>query len=203
MNARLSFLAAAVAVLAPLAAQAQALSTEEILKKFKAPVAADDEDDGLAARAVRPDPVTRLCEPRPPAIGGGGSAGDNAFRNLVVVPAPRVDLTVEFDFGRATLRPEGAQQLDSLARALNDPAVANSAFMVAGHTDAVGSADANDRLSCDRALAAKNYLVQRGVAAQRLAAMGYGFTQPLLRNDPRAAANRRVEVKVLSPALTR
>jgi outer membrane protein OmpA-like peptidoglycan-associated protein len=137
-----------------------------------------------------------LCEPR---TASGVRDGDNAFRNLVARPAPKVDLTVEFDFGKATLRPDGAAQLDALAVALNEPSFASNQFVLTGHTDAVGSADANDRLSCERALAAKRYLLDRHhIAAQRLVLVGMGFSQPINRSDPRAAVNRRVEVKLLA-----
>lgn len=178
------------------AAQAQVMSPQEITARLKAKPAAveEEEDDLLGSKAVRPDPITKLCEPRPAAM----ARSDNEFRNLVVEPAPSVNLTVEFDFGRATLRPDGAAQLDALATALKGESLAKTQFTVAGHTDAVGAKDANDKLSCDRALAAKGYLVERhGISPQRLVAMGFGFTRLLVASDPRAAANRRVEIKVL------
>ena len=188
--------------LAVTAASAQTvLSGPQIISKLKAKPALDDDDEGgLPTKALgqRPDPLTRLCEARPPGRGGTAGASDNAFRNLVVRPAPKVDLSVEFDFGKATLRPEGAAQLDSLAVALNEPSFADNQFVLTGHTDAVGTADANDRLSCERALSTKRYLVERHrIDAQRLILMGMGFSQPVNRADPRAAANRRVEVKLM------
>lgn len=179
------------------------LSSQQIISKLKAKPALDEDDEGgLPSKALgpRPDPFTRLCEARPPDVGGGaGAAGDSAFRNLVVRPAPTVDLAVEFDFGKATLRPEGATQLDALANALKDPGFSSNQFVLSGHTDAVGSADANDRLSCDRAIATKRYLVERhGIVANRLVAMGFGASILINRADPRAAANRRVEIKLLT-----
>ena len=179
-----------------------ALSSQQIISKLKAPALLEEEDEGVPpskALGPRPDPITRLCEPRPAAIGGAGAAGDSAFRNLVVRPAPSVDLAVEFDFGKATLRPDGAAQLDALAVALRDPGFANNQFVVSGHTDAVGAADANDRLSCERALTTKRYLSERhGIAANRLVAMGFGASMLVNRADPKAAANRRVEIKLLA-----
>ena len=113
-------------------------------------------------------------------------------------PASKVDLSVEFDFGKANLRPDGAAQLDELATALNASEFAGKQFVLTGHTDAVGTADANDRLSCDRALSTKRYLLDRHrIAAGRLIVMGMGFSQLVNRSDPGAAVNRRVEVKLL------
>jgi outer membrane protein OmpA-like peptidoglycan-associated protein len=185
---------------------APALSKEQILSRLQGARAGarlkdDDEDDG-AAKAItrpRPDPSTRLCEHRPARFGANTPAGDTGFRNLVARPSPRVDLTVEFDFGRDQLRPDGAAQLDQLGAALNDSSLGGKAFSVIGHTDAAGSADANDRLSCGRALAAKRYLVERHrIAPDRLVAMGMGSADMVNRANPLAAENRRVEIKVLA-----
>jgi outer membrane protein OmpA-like peptidoglycan-associated protein len=193
MKSKHCMVVAAALSLAALA-QAQILSPQEITARLKAtPAAAQEDDDDLGMKAVRPDPITKLCEPRPAAM----ARNDNEFRNLVVEPAPSVNLTVEFDFGRATLRPEGAAQLDSLATALKGESLAKNQFTVSGHTDAVGARDANDKLSCDRALAAKAYLVERGVSPLRLVAMGFGASRLLVPSDPRAASNRRVEIKVV------
>ncbi len=195
----------AAAMVAPVAFAQTILSAQDIADKLKtqpAPSADDEEEGGLPGRRLpsgpRPDPVSRLCEARPPSMGGAGAGGDAAFRNLVVQAAPTVSLIVEFDFGKASLRPEGAAQLDALATAIASPGLARTQFMVAGHTDAVGAPDANDRLSCARALAAKQYLVDRHrVSALRLVASGMGSSDLFDRADPKAAANRRVVVKVL------
>jgi outer membrane protein OmpA-like peptidoglycan-associated protein len=185
------------------AAQTAPLSTQQILAKLKpgaaAPVDPDEDDGGFKSMRPRPDPVTKLCEPRPVRLGPPGVSGDDGFRNLVVRPAPKVDLTVEFDFGKDVLRPDGAAQLDALAGALKDATLATRVFSVVGHTDAVGTADANNQLSCGRALAAKKYLVERHqIQADRLVAMGMGFAEPINRANPRAPENRRVEVKHLA-----
>jgi outer membrane protein OmpA-like peptidoglycan-associated protein len=73
--------------------------------------------------------------------------------------------------------------------------------LVSGHTDYVGSAASNDKLSNDRAAAVKAYLVaQGGVAADSLATQGFGATQPVADNgtDAGRARNRRVDV-VITP----
>jgi outer membrane protein OmpA-like peptidoglycan-associated protein len=85
--------------------------------------------------------------------------------------------------------------LDNLGRALNDPALKDSHFRIAGHTDAAGGDAYNQRLSEERAWTVCSYLTLRHhVAAQRLSAAGYGRSQPIDPADPNAAVNRRVEI---------
>ncbi len=187
----------------PAMAETAPLSARQILTKLHPdrPAAqdADDDDGAFKSMRPRPDPLTRLCEPRPTRFGPNDASGDAAFRNLVVRPGPKVDLAVEFDFGKDVLRPEGRAQLDSLALALGDGALASKAFSLVGHTDAVGDADANNRLSCGRALAAKKYLTERHqIQPDRLVVLGMGFSEPINRANPRAPENRRVEIKLLA-----
>jgi len=68
---------------------------------------------------------------------------------------------------------------------------------IGGHTDDVGKADYNMKLSGERAAAVVQWLVAHGVAASRLSSHGYGDTQPLVKNtsDENRAKNRRVELE--------
>jgi OOP family OmpA-OmpF porin len=68
-------------------------------------------------------------------------------------------------------------------------------LIIAGHTDAQGSAQYNLQLSQRRAQSVKDYLVRRGIAARRLIARGYGETYPMAANDTTdgRALNRRSE----------
>jgi OOP family OmpA-OmpF porin len=70
---------------------------------------------------------------------------------------------------------------------------------VQGHTDAVGSAPFNLKLSQARAESVREYLVTHGVPAEELSAKGYGKTQPIADNKTAAgrAQNRRVVMSVL------
>jgi OOP family OmpA-OmpF porin len=102
---------------------------------------------------------------------------------------------VNFDFDKATLRPDANAALGQVLRLLNDePALA---VEIGGHTDDVGKPDYNLALSDRRAAAVKQWLVAHGVAAARLSSHGYGDTQPLVPNssDENRARNRRVELK--------
>jgi OOP family OmpA-OmpF porin len=99
---------------------------------------------------------------------------------------------LEFDFGKATIRDHSFPSLDRVAQLLIDK---NFSLKLAGHTDNVGSGDANLKLSKDRAEAIKSYLVSKGVNASRVEATGYGKTQPIASNKTAAGRqkNRRVE----------
>ena len=102
---------------------------------------------------------------------------------------------VNFDFDKATLRPDSDATLDQVLQLLkSEPALA---VEIGGHTDNVGKPDYNLALSDRRAAAVKQWLVAHGVAAARLSSHGYGDTQPLVPNssDDNRARNRRVELK--------
>lgn len=112
---------------------------------------------------------------------------------------PQIDLAVEFEFGSYELTGAARKLLSNLAEALKDPALDTSNFRLAGHTDAVGSDEANDQLSLQRARAVRRFLVtELGVERDRLEVVGYGETRLLFEDAPEDARNRRVEVSVLA-----
>jgi outer membrane protein OmpA-like peptidoglycan-associated protein len=70
---------------------------------------------------------------------------------------------------------------------------------IGGHTDNIGSAQSNLRISQSRANAVKIWLLKKGIAEQRLVAKGYGESQPLASNDDEINGrelNRRIEIIV-------
>jgi OOP family OmpA-OmpF porin len=99
---------------------------------------------------------------------------------------------LEFDFGKATIRAHSFPSLNRVAQLLIDK---NFSLKLAGHTDNVGSNDANMKLSKARAESIKNYLVDKGANASRIEATGYGETQPIATNKTAKGRqqNRRVE----------
>jgi OmpA-OmpF porin, OOP family len=114
---------------------------------------------------------------------------------------PSIDLQVQFDFNKTSLTPTGEQQLDELANAFRQPALAGFSFEVAGHTDKVGTAAYNLKLSTDRANSTRDYLVKKhGIAVERIVARGYGFDKLADAAQPTAAINRRVEIRRLAGA---
>ena len=101
-----------------------------------------------------------------------------------------------FEQSQARLLPASEPAIAQLAAALaKHPRVA---LEIAGHTDNVGNAMANQHLSEDRARRVRALLIERGIDSTRLSAVGYGGTRPLSINvDPLIRArNRRVEVTV-------
>ncbi len=102
---------------------------------------------------------------------------------------------VTFATGSATLTQNAQTILDRVAQSLNgNPDVR---VEIGGHTDATGSRTLNINLSQSRADAVRTYLVQRGVAMNRLATRGYGPDNPIASNQTASgrAQNRRVELR--------
>ena len=105
-----------------------------------------------------------------------------------------VALYLNFATGSATIDASSNSQIDQIAAMLK--AAPALAIEVGGHTDNVGAADANLKLSEARAAAVVKALAGRGVAATRLTAKGYGQAQPIAdnRTEDGRAKNRRVEL---------
>ena len=104
---------------------------------------------------------------------------------------------VLFASAKSVLLPAAQVKLDQVAEALlaGDP---ESTFVIEGHTDSQGKADANQTLSLSRANAVRDYLILHDVAADRITAEGYGEARGVADNDSAEgrANNRRVEIVV-------
>lgn len=121
-------------------------------------------------------------------------------KNLYLVPI-EVGQTIRlnnifFDFGKATLKPESNEELDNMVKILNENS--KMEIQIAGHTDNVGSDDANMKLSDDRANAVRSYLISKGINETRITAKGFGETKPIATNDTDEGRqiNRRVEFTI-------
>lgn len=105
--------------------------------------------------------------------------------------------SVLFTSGQAELLPAARVKLNDVAKALTeqDP---EASMVVEGHTDSQGGADFNQKLSQQRAQSVRDYLVSRGIAADRITAEGFGPTRMIGDNaTPEGRANnRRVEIVV-------
>jgi len=115
----------------------------------------------------------------------------------IEVGAKMILKNIFFEFGKSTLKPESFIQLDNVVLLMKS--TPNLKIEISGHTDNVGSAKANQKLSEDRAKAVVDYIVSRGIDISRLVYKGYGFTQPVAPNTTAEgrAQNRRVEFKII------
>ena len=95
---------------------------------------------------------------------------------LANISAPVLIENIFYDFDKATLRPESATALDELVKLLEENP--NITIELSAHTDYRGSADYNKRLSQRRAESVVNYLIEHGIAADRLTPVGYGKEKP-------------------------
>jgi len=159
-----------------------------------------EDPDGFEDEDGCPDPdndkdtvpdVDDIC-PNTPGQPGGPRPG---CPSLIIVTAKEIRITqqIQFDFNKSTIKPVSFPILD----AVKDVLVANPKITleVQGHTDNVGQAAYNLKLSQQRADAVRNYLVSHGIEASRLVSKGYGMNQPLLPNNTEGnrALNRRVQ----------
>ena len=196
---------APVAAPAPLAPEPEAASVEVV------PVVAptDTDGDGVTDDADQcPDtpPGTAvdatgcpLPEPTPPPVADCQSPENGAPVSLKGCKAgDKIVLRgVTFEFDRANLVPNAKTILDQAGDALLS--AQNIRVEIAGHTDARGSDAYNSKLSNQRAQSVMNYLTERGIAADRMSAKGYGESEPVADNetDEGRELNRRVELKIL------
>lgn len=118
----------------------------------------------------------------------------------IVVTQEQIEIqdTVYFETNRSVIRAESHGLLDDISSIL----VANPELKkvrIEGHTDSRGAAEHNQELSQARAEAVRTYLIERGVEAERLDAVGYGESQPVAQGNNEAAwsQNRRVAFMVV------
>ena len=106
------------------------------------------------------------------------------------------DNGILFDFNKSTLKPAAKAELDKFAAEMSDMTDTN--INVYGHTDNVGSAEANKKVSEQRASSVANYLAGKGIAKNRLVAEGLSYDFPVASNDTEEgrAQNRRVEIYI-------
>jgi outer membrane protein OmpA-like peptidoglycan-associated protein len=113
----------------------------------------------------------------------------------IVKDKPKIDLEINFDYNSAEISAKSLPSVQALGRALSNPDLKGSTFIVAGHTDAAGGETYNQDLSERRADSIKRYLVDKfGIAGPDLVTVGYGKTKLKDSANPLADANRRVQV---------
>lgn len=157
--------------------------------------------DGVLAKAM-PVPAAAPSSPPPKPDTSPVPAEPAAVAPISPAPVPKsekvtLDTDAYFDFDKASLKPEGKQQLQALASRLKDMTL--EVVVTTGHTDAVGSDTYNQKLSLRRAQAVKANLQEQGLPADKIFTEGKGETQPIASNKTKAgrAKNRRVVVEVV------
>mgnify|MGYP000899035708 CR=1 FL=1 len=175
----------------------EAAQTQEELARTKAALAAEQTESAavqqqLAAERARRDEAERRASLATTALAKVASVKQETRGTVVTLSG-----SVLFASGKSKLLPAASSRLRQVADALvaGDP---DSTFVVEGHTDSTGSPTRNQRLSEDRARAVRDFLVSRGVPADRIEAQGMGSTQPVADNStPEGRANnRRVEIVI-------
>jgi outer membrane protein OmpA-like peptidoglycan-associated protein len=164
-------------------------------------------------RALQPQPVTRGLSIGPqadPAAKAKESSFVESLRNRktrslslgerdqiaeIATTKPKIDLDIQFDYNSANITATSMPSVQALGTALTNINLKGSTFVVAGHTDAIGSDAYNQDLSERRADTIKHYLIEKfGIAGTDLVTVGYGKTRPKDPNAPMDPINRRVEV---------
>ena len=130
-----------------------------------------------------------VCEP---AKAAAPVAGVKPSGEKITVAADAL-----FDFDKAVLRPEGKAKLDELVAKAG--AIKLEVILVVGHTDRIGSAAYNQKLSERRAAAVKTYLVSKGIEANRVYTEGKGLTQPVTGDKCKGKAKTKALIECLQP----
>lgn len=164
--------------------------------------------------ALQPKPLTRGLSIGQPQIDPAVKAKQDTFlasvrnrktRSLslgereeiasIASTKPNIDLEINFDYNSAEISKASLPAAQELGKALSNPSLRGSTFVVAGHTDGIGSDAFNQDLSERRADTIKNYLVQKfGINGSDLVTVGYGKTKLKDAQNPADPINRRVQV---------
>ena len=137
-------------------------------------------------------PRANAARPRRPVA----TAAPRRFSFATTAPGARnqrINLSLSFPTGSATLTPAAAAQARTFGQALLMPQLASMRFRIEGHTDGVGNRAGNIALSRRRAQSVADYLVSMGVARSRIEVQGYGPDRPLPGTSRNSPQNRRVE----------
>jgi outer membrane protein OmpA-like peptidoglycan-associated protein len=165
-------------------------------------------------QALQPKPVTRGLSMGEPQIDQAAKAKQDTFlasvrnrrtRSLsldereeiasIASTKPNIDLEINFDYNSADISKASMPAAQELGKALSNPSLKGSTFVVAGHTDGIGSEAYNQDLSERRADTIKSFLVQKyGLNSADLVTVGYGKTKLKDAQNPADPLNRRVQV---------
>lgn len=174
-------------------------------------LAADDATEDQILRALAPKkPLTRSLSASRPAADPAERQFVDTLRNrttrslssgereqiaTLAKDKPNIDLEITFDYNSANISRKAEPAVDALGKALSNPDLKGSTFVVAGHTDSIGGDAYNQDLSERRADTIKRVLVEKyGIAGSDLVTVGYGENKPKDAVRPADPSNRRVQV---------
>ena len=135
------------------------------------------------------------CEPAKaaaPAASGAAAPAPKPAGEKITVAADAL-----FDFNKAVLRPEGKAKLDELVSKAK--AIKLEVILAVGHTDRLGGDAYNQKLSEKRAAAVKEYLVAKGIEANRVYTEGKGEKQPVTGDKCKGNAKTKALIDCLQP----
>jgi len=148
-----------------------------------------------------------ICEPKAaPAPAAAAPAPAPAPKPAAFGEKVTIAADALFDFNKATLRPAGKAKLDDVAA--KSSSLVLEVIIAVGHADRIGSAAYNQKLSEKRAAAVKDYLVSKGIPANRIYTEGKGSKQPVTKagecKGPKSAKviaclqpDRRVDIEMI------
>lgn len=146
----------------------------------------DTDGDGI------PDHLDKCPEQAGPA----SNQGCPEIEEEVKVQLKDISRSIQFELGKSTLKKESYEVLDQVVAILTEYSAYN--VQVEGHTDNTGSLELNEKLSAERAKVCADYLVSKGIDAERVSSEGFGPKNPVATNNTAAgrAENRRTEFKL-------
>lgn len=123
------------------------------------------------------------------------SSGEREQIAAIAKEKPSIDLEITFDYNSATISQKAMPAVAALGKALTNPELKGTTFVLAGHTDATGGDGYNQELSERRADSLKKHLMEKyGIAAADLVTVGYGKSKLKNAGAPTAEENRRVQI---------
>jgi outer membrane protein OmpA-like peptidoglycan-associated protein len=176
------------------------------------PEAALEECGDGAVKAAKPEPAPAAAVAAVPVVAPVDSDGDGVTDDKDKCPDSPSDRPVDengctiesvvlkgvnFELNSSELTAGSSESLDKAVDAMNK--YGDLRIEIRAHTDSMGEAAYNQSLSEKRANSVRDYMISKGIAANRMVAKGYGETKPIADNGTREgrAENRRVELKVI------
>ena len=138
-----------------------------------------------------PAEVCNPAAPKPAAV-GAAAGGPKPAGEKITVAADAL-----FDFNKAVLRPAGMAKLDELVSKAK--AIKLEVILAVGHTDRIGGDAYNQKLSEKRAAAVKEYLVAKGIEANRVYTEGKGEKQPVTGDKCKGNTKSKALIDCLQP----